>query len=68
MEKRALQRLKIWKKKKKDGIMISEICEMAYEMIICISTFQELPLDKEGMGLRKFGTTLLLFWRERERD
>ena len=37
-------------------------------MIICTSAFQELPLDKEGMVLRKFGITVLLFWRERERD
>ena len=37
-------------------------------MIICTSAFQELPLDKEGMVLRKFGITVLLFWRERERE
>ena len=41
---------------------------MKYGLKICISTLQELPLEKEGMGLRKFGTTVLLFWRERERE
>ena len=37
-------------------------------MIICTSAFQELPLEKEGMVLRKFGITVLLFWRGRERE
>ena len=37
-------------------------------MTICTSAFQELPLEKEGMVLRKFGKSVLLFWRERERE
>ena len=42
--------------------------EMTPKMRICMSTLQETSLDKEGMGLRKFGKSLLLFWRERERE
>ena len=36
--------------------------DMKYVLIICTSTLQELPLEKEGMGLRKFGKKVLLFW------
>ena len=42
--------------------------EMTPKMRICMSTLQETSLDKEGMGPRKFGKSLLLFWRERERE
>ena len=38
--------------------------DMTSKMRICMSTLQDSSLDKEGMGLRKFGKTLLLFWRE----
>ena len=34
---------------------------MKNEMTICTSAFQELPLEKEGMVLRKFGKSVLLF-------
>ena len=39
--------------------------DMTSKMRICMSTLQDSSLDKEGMGLRKFGKT---FWRERERE
>ena len=44
------------------------ISEMTPKMKICMSTLQEISLDKEGMGLRKFGKILLSFWRERGRE